>query len=1003
MDISPTMHNIPARRQELAVDLTERIVEEMGQAAAHVVPEFLGSMPAAYFNDTDHESLITHLKAIVATETMGLPQQLMLRSESPTRYTFVNERSYPGQLAELLAQIPCTKPLRSAKVHTATDGRLVLDVFEFDDEDPNVAAGATSSMEVEADLKSAMESVLPLLQAASVDVTADEIQQHLRRAAPDYVRTVPPRRVACHVRLCRILGGTEDSTVEAEPGRDEGTTLLTVGVSNADSRAMIQRIAQLLGSRGIDITRAHLDRFDHCAGSTVNLLSFVVRAPDGFLSAAKTWAELRRDLLRLRWLDRCVLDFSIDHDWSLPAAEVLFALARLSHQVLASASPSAFSRDRILDCVVRHLALARGVVEVFLRRADPDAPLAVEEVRARCEAVARRMENEVDGEADRRIVETMLSVVAATLSTNLAVEPRYALAIRLTPDFLSPDPKECPFATIFVSGVCFDGFHVRFRDIARGGVRVVRPLGHEQFTLESERLYDEVYGLAHAQNLKNKDIPEGGSKAVILVAPGAEVDRCGKAFASALLDLTVPVPEVRARVIGQPPDGELLFLGPDEGISDGLITWIVEHARRRGHPLPDTFMSSKPGAGINHKRYGVTSEGVTVFLDVALRSLGRDPHKEAFTITMTGGPDGDVAGNEIRILLREYGENARIVGVADGSGCAEDAGGLDHDELLRLVAAELPIRSFDPSRLGPGGRVVGTDEPGGAKLRNSLHNRLRADAFIPAGGRPDTIHGGNWQDFLDAEGKPLCPLIVEGANLFISPDAREALFRHGVLIVKDSSANKCGVICSSLEVLASMLLSETEFLEIKDTLVREIIIKLRELARREADVLFRERVHKAEVPLPELSDRVSRTIIKAADAATEALRMLSERDEDREALRDLVLQHLPPILRDTVGPRIFERAPSEYLYRTCAAELASRIVYREGLSYFETMPSSDVARVAVEYLHQERRVRDLAREVEDSSLPERELIAALLREGGAETARKLSSHTFHPGETVPSP
>ena len=57
----------------------------------------------------------------------------------------------------------------------------------------------------------------------------------------------------------------------------------------------------------------------------------------------------------------------------------------------------------------------------------------------------------------------------------------------------------------------------------------------------------------------------------------------------------------------------------------------------RGHSAPTTFISSKPRAGINHKEYGVTSEGVNVYLDVALReSLGIDPTKDSFTIKMTG-------------------------------------------------------------------------------------------------------------------------------------------------------------------------------------------------------------------------------------------------------------------------------------------------------------------------------------------------------------------------------
>ena len=45
----------------------------------------------------------------------------------------------------------------------------------------------------------------------------------------------------------------------------------------------------------------------------------------------------------------------------------------------------------------------------------------------------------------------------------------------------------------------------------------------------------------------------------------------------------------------------------------------------------------------------------------------------------------------------------------------------------------------------------------------------------------------------------------------------------GVVIVKDSSANKCGVITSSYEIMASMMLSAEEFMGIKDELVEFLL------------------------------------------------------------------------------------------------------------------------------------------------------------------------------------
>lgn len=54
------------------------------------------------------------------------------------------------------------------------------------------------------------------------------------------------------------------------------------------------------------------------------------------------------------------------------------------------------------------------------------------------------------------------------------------------------------------------------------------------------------------------------------------------------------------------------------------------------------------------------------------------------------------------------------------------------------------------------------------------------------------------------------------ANLFTTTEARKLLFEEaGVVFVKDSSANKCGVICSSFEIISSMLMGSEEFKENK--------------------------------------------------------------------------------------------------------------------------------------------------------------------------------------------
>ena len=81
-------------------------------------------------------------------------------------------------------------------------------------------------------------------------------------------------------------------------------------------------------------------------------------------------------------------------------------------------------------------------------------------------------------------------------------------------------------------------------------------------------------------------------------------------------------------------------------------------------------------------------------------------------------------------------------------------------------------------------------------LRNTIHE-VKTDIFIPAGGRPRTFNETNIKEFLDETGKPSSKGIIEGANLYLTQKARRTLEKLGVLIIKDSSANKTGVICSS--------------------------------------------------------------------------------------------------------------------------------------------------------------------------------------------------------------
>ncbi|MCP3905945.1 MAG: glutamate dehydrogenase [Planctomycetes bacterium] len=957
-------------------DVVHDVSASLQETAEEVVPWFMENMPLVYFQDTERAVQLSHLRAIIAARASGIPIELTLRNEDGSEWTSMRPQDYPGVLAELVSKLPHDRRLRAAKIHTADDGKLVLDTFEFGEPDRFDPDDPKQAEKLRLTIEHGGSHVPP--------VSATEITEHFHRCSAEYILTVTPLRLCNQLELFRTLEGTDGTVVALERESDPSLSRIVVAVGNATTRRMLERIATRLAFSDINIHRAYLDVVDDPPHGSITMLGFVVHAPNGGAIDPESalWAEVRRDLLRNKWIEhRTLLLAYRNRDLGIDRAEILTALADLSHQVLVKHNLYAFSLERIHRLIDREIGIATRIADLFLARFDPAGPLDDEKLDVAIKELEHEIDNDVDLEDARTILVRLLTLLRGVLRTNVCVEERYALGMRLDPALLMSDERpELPYGVFYVHGRGFNGFHVRFRDIARGGLRVIRTKNEEQHAHEAERLYDEAYNLAFAQQLKNKDIPEGGAKAAVLMDPHARLDRGVKGFVDTLLDLITPDERTRSRIVDYFGAEELLYLGPDENITPQFIEWVVARAHRRGYPLPTALMSSKPGAGINHKEYGVTSEGVNVFLDVALRAVGIEPDRQPFTIKMTGGPDGDVGGNLIRILDRDYGDNARVVGIADGSGCAEDPDGLDLQELLRLQQETLPICEFDRGALGPDGRVTKLDEHDGVHLRNTLHNRVVADAFVPCGGRPNAIHAGNWRDFLGADGQPSARVIVEGANLFLTPEARQDLSDHDVLILKDSSANKCGVITSSYEIISNMLLEEDEFLEIKGRFVEEVLEKLRDLARREAELIVRAFRHHPHVALPVTSTRLSRVMIRTADAIELAIEKLES--EEGDLVRQLVIDHLPPVLVEVAGDRIWTQTPAAYLRWLMAKSLAARIVYREGFEYLEPMPQAAIAVLAQRFLRIELDRENLARQVEGSDLPDRAHIARVLREAG---------------------
>jgi glutamate dehydrogenase len=280
------------------------------------------------------------------------------------------------------------------------------------------------------------------------------------------------------------------------------------------------------------------------------------------------------------------------------------------HPVLAKKSALAFSNTNIYNTISnpRFIGHAAAVADLFLDRFRPDDPLLEQDFEQRCQAICNAIDSDVEDTVATEVLLKMVDMVQHTLKTNVYMPDRYALSLRLDPACMAAaadEGRELPYGVLFVHGRRFNGFHVRFRDIARGGMRLVTPSSAEQYALESARQYDECYGLAFAQQLKNKDIPEGGSKAVNLInTVGLSnqgkffvMRKSVKAMTDAILDLIVATDYTQRYMVDLWGKKEVLYLGPDEQVIPEDIEWIVKRAAIRGYDTPAAFMSSKPRAG----------------------------------------------------------------------------------------------------------------------------------------------------------------------------------------------------------------------------------------------------------------------------------------------------------------------------------------------------------------------------------------------------------------------
>ncbi|MGB5563715.1 MAG: NAD-glutamate dehydrogenase domain-containing protein [Sedimenticolaceae bacterium] len=792
-----------------------------------------------------------------------------------------------------------------------------LEVLRFDyqrKEESEIAQGGGAALP--SDIFDSIAGLMPILYPDFNKSELAGILEMLWHNNEEYVRVSPLERVARVIYLYWKTKADDGVHLDVEPlpesdGIEEYRLIL--GIGNPPHKGFLLQIIEALSRLGVEVMRLYCLTVSD--GVYPYLLStFYVRVLDGhqLTKSSSLYQQLQRELYNIQILSIQSHSYEVFVRGGLSSgtdASLVDAMIGFCHTNLAHNRPDTFDLEGIMRAFQNHPDISLKLVALFHARFDPEilerdvsyadtleqTLLAVEEYDT-----GRRF---LDG-FRRTIFRCAVAFIRHCLKTNFFVAEKHALAFRLDPayledldeEFTSDLPKDRPFRITFFVGRNGSGYHIGFSDIARGGWRTLITQGRDDYITSANTMFRENYVLAHTQHLKNKDIYEGGSKlvAILNAHPGEgaafvrqHLYKLQFGFINAFLDLYV-TKEGRAadaRVVDYYGQDEPIELGPDENMHDEMVELIAAQAVKRGYLLGKGVISSKR-IGINHKEYGVTSIGVVRFAEVTMKELGIDMHSQPFSVKFTGGPNGDVAGNAMRLLL-ERCPQVQIRLIVDGSGALYDPSGLDRAALDKIVL-KADVEAYDTAALSPGGYLLYRKETRSEGMRklyrkvlrtedgveeswmsnddfyrayNSLLFKVSADLFIPAGGRPETIDAGNFQNFFDDAGNPSARVIVEGANSFITPDARSELQKRGVIIMRDASANKCGVISSSYEILANLMLSDQEFLENKAEYVADVVSILNQLAEQEADLILRRHREAGDtVSYTEISNLVSREI-----------------------------------------------------------------------------------------------------------------------------------------------
>ncbi|HEX9034937.1 MAG TPA: NAD-glutamate dehydrogenase, partial [Streptosporangiaceae bacterium] len=504
-----------------------------------------------------------------------------------------------------------------------------------------------------------------------------------------------------------------------------------------------------------------------------------------------------------------------------------------------------FSAGYIARVLRSNPVIARQLVRLFESRFDPDRTGGEAE---RSEALVEEITGELDEVAsldEDRILRAYLGLITATIRTNYfrglhGSDERSSYLVFKLDDALVPDlPAPRPKFELFVYAPRFEGVHLRFADVARGGLR---------WSDRREDFRTEILGLAKAQEVKNSVIVPSGAKGGFVCkqlpdpadreAYQAEVLACYQMFISAMLDVT---DNLRAgqvippdRVVRHDGDDPYLVVAADKGTATFSDT-ANEIALSRGFWLGDAFASGG-SAGYDHKKMGITARGAWESVKFHFQTLGVDISQTDFTVAGIGDMSGDVFGNgmllsdHIKLIAAFDHRNVFLDPDPDPKASFVERRRLfdlprsswaDYDKALISEGGGIWPRSAKSIQISPqvraalgladGTMALSPDQVISAILAAPVDLLFNGGigTYVKATFQVHADAGDRTNDTLRIDASQLRARVVgEGGNLGLTQEARIEYALGGGLVNTDFIDNSAGVDTSDHEVNIKILLDE---------------------------------------------------------------------------------------------------------------------------------------------------------------------------------------------------